>query len=257
MLAERVGAPASMPELLRHLTERWDGKGPLRRAKGDEIPLPMRIVHVAADAAFQRLLGGEDHAAHLMHERAGKAFDPEIAACCAEHAQELLALDEDGSIWDDVLASEPFPQLALDGESLDRARGAMGSFADLVSPYLSGHSIGVGELAGTLLSTAESMPELPSQSGRQDFSTTSAALRFTHASGRSRACSAPTSGSRCGCTPTTLNVFSPGRRSSRRCVRSPVLTTSGSTDRAITAARMGPRSGCPPDYWQPPTPITR
>ena len=66
-------------ELLRHLTERWDGKGPLRRAKGDEIPLPMRIVHVAADAAFQRLLGGEDHAAHLMHERAGKAFDPEIA----------------------------------------------------------------------------------------------------------------------------------------------------------------------------------
>jgi HD-GYP domain-containing protein (c-di-GMP phosphodiesterase class II) len=35
----------------------------------------------------------------------------------------------------------------LDAEALDRALGAMGSFADLVSPYLSGHSIGVGELA--------------------------------------------------------------------------------------------------------------
>ena len=148
MLAERVGAPSSVPELLAQLTERWDGKGPLRRAKGEQIPLPMRIVHVAADAAFQCLLGGVEHAAHLVHERAGHAFDPEVAACCAEHASELLAIDEGGSSWDDVLASEPSPQLALDGESVDRALGAMGSFADLVSPYLSGHSIGVGELAG-------------------------------------------------------------------------------------------------------------
>jgi HD-GYP domain-containing protein (c-di-GMP phosphodiesterase class II) len=149
MLAERVGAPPSVPELLAQLTERWDGKGPLRRAKGEQIPLPMRIVHVATDAAFQRLLGGVEHAARLVHERAGHAFDPEVAACCAEHASELLALDEGGgSAWDDVLASEPSPQLSLDRETLDRALGAMGSFADLVSPYLSGHSIGVGELAG-------------------------------------------------------------------------------------------------------------
>ena len=47
MLAERVGGPSSVPELLAQLTERWDGKGPLRRAKGEQIPLPMRIVHVA------------------------------------------------------------------------------------------------------------------------------------------------------------------------------------------------------------------
>ena len=47
MLGERVGAPSSVPELLAQLTERWDGKGPLRRAKGEQIPLPMRIVHVA------------------------------------------------------------------------------------------------------------------------------------------------------------------------------------------------------------------
>jgi HD domain len=148
MLAERVGAPTSVPELLAQLTERWDGKGPLRRAKGEQIPLPMRIVHVASDAVFQCLLGGVEHAAHLVHERAGHAFDPDVAACCAEHASELLAIDEGGSSWDDVLAWEPSPQLALDGESVDRALAAMGSFADLVSPYLSGHSIGVGELAG-------------------------------------------------------------------------------------------------------------
>jgi HD-GYP domain-containing protein (c-di-GMP phosphodiesterase class II) len=148
MLAERVGAPRSVPGLLALLTERWDGRGPLHRAKGEEIPLPMRIVHVATDASLQRALGGAEHAAQVVHERAGHAFDPEIAECCAEHASELLALAEGGSAWDDALASEPSPQLALDGEALDRAVGAMGSFADLVSPYLSGHSIGVGELAG-------------------------------------------------------------------------------------------------------------
>jgi HD-GYP domain-containing protein (c-di-GMP phosphodiesterase class II) len=148
MLAERVGAPPSVPALLAQLTERWDGRGPLRRAEGDQIALPMRIVHVATDAAFQRLVGGVAHAAHLVHGRAGHAFDPEVAACFAEHASELLAPDAGGSAWDDVLASEPPPQLALDGEALDRALAAMGSFADLVSPYLSGHSIAVGELAG-------------------------------------------------------------------------------------------------------------
>ena len=162
---------------------------------------------MAADAAFQRLLGGEDHAAHLMHERAGKAFDPEIAACCAEHAQELLALDEDGSIWDDV-GIEPFPQLALDGESLDRALGAMGSFADLVSPYLSGHSIGVGELAGTAAQycgvDAGAALAIRQAGFLHDLGRVAVHARIW----RSRACSAPTSGSRCGCTYHTERVLS-------------------------------------------------
>jgi hypothetical protein len=32
MLADRIAAPASVPDLLAHVTERWDGRGPLRRA---------------------------------------------------------------------------------------------------------------------------------------------------------------------------------------------------------------------------------
>jgi HD-GYP domain-containing protein (c-di-GMP phosphodiesterase class II) len=35
----------------------------------------------------------------------------------------------------------------LEGEALDRGLGAMGNFADLISPYLAGHSAGVAELA--------------------------------------------------------------------------------------------------------------
>ena len=136
-----------MQGLLAHLTERWDGKGPLGRAKGEEIPLPMRIVHVAVDATFQRLLGDEEHVLRVIRERAGHGFDPDVATCLTDHAREILALDEHASVWDETLACEPRPTLTLGGEALDRALTAMGGFADLISPYLAGHSAGVAELA--------------------------------------------------------------------------------------------------------------
>ena len=148
MLADGVGAPRSVPWLLAHLTERWDGKGPLRRAKREQIPLPMRIVHVATDAAFQRLIGDADHAVRLVRERAGHAFDPEVAACFSDAGTEILALGERASAWEEVLALEPPPRLMLEGDALDRALASMGNFADLISPYLAGHSSGVAELAG-------------------------------------------------------------------------------------------------------------
>jgi HD-GYP domain-containing protein (c-di-GMP phosphodiesterase class II) len=147
MLAARLGLPRSVPVLLAHLIERWDGHGPLRRAKGEEIPLPMRIVHLAVDAAFQRLLGGQERVVRLAHERAGHAFDPHVVACLAGDAERILALEAHASVWEEALACEPHPTLWLEGEALDRGVAAMGSFADLISPYLSGHSAGVAELA--------------------------------------------------------------------------------------------------------------
>ena len=43
---------------------------------------------------------------------------------------------------------EPEPRLTLEGDAIDRALSVMGGFADLISPYLTGHSAGVAELAG-------------------------------------------------------------------------------------------------------------
>jgi HD-GYP domain-containing protein (c-di-GMP phosphodiesterase class II) len=147
MLAEGLGLSPAVRSLLAHLLERWDGKGPLGRAKGHQIPLPMRIVPLAVDAALQRLLGGEERVVRLVRERQGHAFDPEVAACLTDDAERILALDDHGSVWEETLACEPHPPLLLEGEALDRALGAMGSFADLISPYLTGHSTGVAELA--------------------------------------------------------------------------------------------------------------
>jgi HD-GYP domain-containing protein (c-di-GMP phosphodiesterase class II) len=149
MLAARFGLPAPVRQLFDLLTERWDGKGWLRRAKGEGIPPAIRIVHVARDAAFQRLLAGEDFAVRVVGERAGHAFDPHVAACLVDGAAEILAIDQQASAWDETLACEPDPHLTLEGEAIDRAVGAIGDFADLISPDLSGHSAGVAELAST------------------------------------------------------------------------------------------------------------
>jgi HD-GYP domain-containing protein (c-di-GMP phosphodiesterase class II) len=147
MLTDRLGLPASMQGLFAHLVERWDGKGLPGRARHDEIPLPVRIASVARDAAFQHMLGGPEFAAQVVRGRAGGAFDPAVALPLADAATELLALDAAGSAWEETLACEPGPWLALEGEAIDRALGAMSDFADLASPYLVGHSAGVAELA--------------------------------------------------------------------------------------------------------------
>ena len=147
MLTDRLGLPANFSRLFRHGGERWDGKGIPGHARAEQIPLPVRIVHVARDASFQRMLGGPEFAARVVHERAGGAFDPAIADRIAEDVGAILNPDDEASAWKDVLSCEPAPQVTLEGGAIERALAAMGDFADLASPYLVGHSRGVAELA--------------------------------------------------------------------------------------------------------------
>jgi HD-GYP domain-containing protein (c-di-GMP phosphodiesterase class II) len=144
-LAGQVGAPEAVPGLLAYLPDRWDGAGPLRRARGEQIPLPMRIVHVAVDAAFQRLVGGTDHARDRVAERSGHAFDPAVATCLVDNSADILAPVAEA--WDAVLDAEPGRWRWLDHSDLDRGLAAMGRFADLVSPDLTGHSAAVTDLS--------------------------------------------------------------------------------------------------------------
>jgi HD-GYP domain-containing protein (c-di-GMP phosphodiesterase class II) len=148
MLADRLGLPPAVSHLFRLFTERWDGKGALKRAKGVEVPLPLRIVHVATDVGYQRVLRADINVADVIRQRAGHAFDTEVAKAFGDNDAEILAVGGGSpSAWVDVLAAEPQPWLTLNGDAVDRAVAAMGAFSDLVSPYLSGHSAGVAELA--------------------------------------------------------------------------------------------------------------
>lgn len=148
MLTDRLGLPASMRDLFGSLIERWDGKGEPDRLKGEEIPLPLRIAHVARDATAQQLVGGTAYAASVIRERGGHAFDPRIADLLADGAEEILSFDET-SAWYEVIGSEPGGRPTMEAAAIDRALAAIADFADLISPYLVGHSSGVAELAAS------------------------------------------------------------------------------------------------------------
>ncbi len=49
-------------------------------------------------------------------ERPGGTFDPMIAGLFADEAAELLGLDDDGSVWEETLASEPMSWLMLEAQ---------------------------------------------------------------------------------------------------------------------------------------------
>ena len=258
MLAERLALPPSIHGLFVNLTERWDGKGPLGRAKADEIPLALRIVHVARDAVLQRMLGGEEYAVRVVRERAGHGFDPEVAACLADGAPQILALEREPSAWEETLACEPDPRLTLDGEAIDGALRALGQFADLISPYLSGHSTGV---AGLARAAAERSPpgrdgcrhdlacRTRSRSGAGSGSPSDLAEAGRAHPGRVGARSA---------SPVPDRARSlPLGRSCRRLRRSQAPTTSASTVPATTADPAAQSSGRLRVSWPQPTPITR
>jgi HD-GYP domain-containing protein (c-di-GMP phosphodiesterase class II)/DNA-binding CsgD family transcriptional regulator len=147
VLFPHLGLPAGVAPLFAHANDRWDGKGSPSPVHGDAIPLPMRVAQIAQDAAFQRMLGGDEFAVQVIRNRAGAAFDPEIAELFARRADEILVTGPDSSVWSVAMASETAHGLALESDAIDEALTAMGDFADLVSPYLLGHSQGVAELA--------------------------------------------------------------------------------------------------------------
>ena len=47
----------------------------------------------------------------VVGERAGQGLDPEVAACLANAAEEIMALGARTSVWDEVLEREPRPRL--------------------------------------------------------------------------------------------------------------------------------------------------
>jgi len=147
LLGARMGFSEQIQLALRHLYERWDGKGMPGELRGEHIPLAVRLMQVAQDAdiAFQR--GGAELASSVLAERAGSGLDPQaVAAFLAVGDQVYEGLDAP-SIWDYALLAEPGPQPVVTEERLDACLSAVADFADLKSMWTIGHSRGVAELA--------------------------------------------------------------------------------------------------------------
>jgi HD-GYP domain-containing protein (c-di-GMP phosphodiesterase class II) len=167
MLAERLALGIGVKEALTHLYERWDGNGFPGRIRGEEVPLPVRVMQVAHDADLYAPQGLE-RAVEVVRERAGHGLDPSVADAFLKTASESLAAVEAPSIWEALLAAEPGRRPVLAPGALDIGLGAIADFTDMKSPYFGGHSAGVARLAGeaaTRLGLSESDRDLARRAG--------------------------------------------------------------------------------------------
>jgi HD-GYP domain-containing protein (c-di-GMP phosphodiesterase class II) len=145
--ASRLGLGSEVRDSLQQVFERWDGKGAPKKLKREEISLPARIV-VLADIveAFRRLAGAEA-ALDIAQRRSGGHFDPRLVDCLTQNAGTVLGGLERAASWEEVIAAEPALTPSLTEVDLDAALEAIADFGDLKSPYTTGHSRGVADLA--------------------------------------------------------------------------------------------------------------
>lgn len=146
VLARRMGIDRTVARQLGFVFERWDGAGAPDGARGEEIPLEMRIVHLADTAEVHVREGGTEAAIRMVRARRGTQFDPELADefCAYLAAGPPEALMDDP--WSAALERAPEDRVVSDAE-LEETLRAMADFADLKSAFTAGHSRAVAGLA--------------------------------------------------------------------------------------------------------------
>ncbi len=148
-VARRLGLPEQVCTSLRQVFARWDGKGLPPRLAGTDVALPIRLWQLADVAEVHHARGGVAAAVRVVRARRGTQFDPALADLFCAHADALLAAlptDQD-STWSDLLSAEPATAAELTEEELDRVLEVVADWADLKSPYFTGHSKAVADLA--------------------------------------------------------------------------------------------------------------
>jgi HD-GYP domain-containing protein (c-di-GMP phosphodiesterase class II) len=131
---------------LEYVFARWDGRG-FPDARGDAIPLAMRLLHVGRDISLFLSASGPDEARAVVERRMGTAYEPRLAGLAVRNFGELVADLDEARMWEQAIELEPFPQVRIAGERVDAAFMAIAALTGLKSPWLREHSTGVAELA--------------------------------------------------------------------------------------------------------------
>jgi HD-GYP domain-containing protein (c-di-GMP phosphodiesterase class II) len=139
-LVQRLDFDPRVREALGFTFERWNGAGYPAHAKGEAIPLPMRIVHLSHDMEAIDRLFSPTHALDAASDRRDRTYDPALADLFVAHGRGFFDRLRTIEPWDAVLALEPAPGRLLDGEALDDGLLVAADFIDLKSPYMGGHS---------------------------------------------------------------------------------------------------------------------
>ena len=146
-LAEQLELPGAVREGVGAAYEQWDGRGWPGTLKAGAIPVAARIAQLAEFMEVAHRVGGVAGATALARRRAGRQFDPALAALLCSHAEVIFAGLEAAPAWRTVIAAEPALAVELSPDQLDRALAAIANFVDLKSPFTLGHSVAVAELA--------------------------------------------------------------------------------------------------------------
>ena len=146
-LAEQLGLPAAVRESVGAAYEQWDGRGWPGVLKAGAIPVAARIAQLAEFVEVAHRVGGAAAATALARRRAGRQFDPDLAALLCGRAEEILGGLDAVPAWPTVIAAEPALAVKLSDGQLDAALTAIANFVDLKSPFTLGHSVAVSELA--------------------------------------------------------------------------------------------------------------
>jgi HD-GYP domain-containing protein (c-di-GMP phosphodiesterase class II) len=144
--SRQLGLPGSIQDALFHTMAMWNGHGQPDTAERD-IPLSTRIMQVASTATLFALHSGLDVAVSQVRRRSGASLDPELVDVLVDRAPQLLADIDDVDAYELALDVEPDPVRYVDDREIEDVARTFGRLVDLKSPWLHGHSTGVGDLA--------------------------------------------------------------------------------------------------------------
>jgi HD-GYP domain-containing protein (c-di-GMP phosphodiesterase class II) len=146
-LAEQLDLPGQVREAVGAAYEQWDGRGWPGDLRGEVVPIAARIAQCAEFIEVAHRVGGIEAATALARRRAGRQFDPALAALLCDHAAEILGGLDAVPAWRTVIAAEPALAVDLSAEQVDGALAAIANFVDLKSPFMLGHSVAVAGLS--------------------------------------------------------------------------------------------------------------
>jgi HD-GYP domain-containing protein (c-di-GMP phosphodiesterase class II) len=140
MLIQRLDLGPDVRKAFGFTYERWNGNGYPTHAKGEQIPLAMRVVHLTHDMEAIGRRSSPAEAIVAARERRDRTYDPDLADMFVAHGRGWFDEVDAMEPWEAVLALEPAPRRTLEGAGLDAALTVAADFIDLKSPYRAGHS---------------------------------------------------------------------------------------------------------------------
>jgi HD-GYP domain-containing protein (c-di-GMP phosphodiesterase class II) len=141
-----LGLRPSIQEALEYVFARWDGLG-IPPVAGEQIPMSIRLLHVAKDASLFLSAAGPERACAVLEERSGAAYDPRLAELAVANLDAMLGELDESRMWEYALAIEPSPPVWLHGDAIEKGFATIAAITGLKTPWLREHCTAVAELA--------------------------------------------------------------------------------------------------------------